>query len=201
MNRYVNMYPSQTNPQGTPTNSTKPEFENLLDEISAFLHDGFHWHKRVANQCRKIAIRGWGRIHDQQSKCDAEELIDFEKLLMDKLNYAPTEYPNKESHIYNINTLDDFKQHHIDWIKRETAIIPTFNKAINEARSIDIEVYEKLCCILKRVQGEKMRVHMLYDRLEMAGWNTHDIGVCSKWLHEQAENGDISGHDINSNIG
>jgi hypothetical protein len=175
-------------------------FHAHLNAICNFLEQGFCWHKRAANQCRKFGVRGWGRLHDLQSECDAKELVCFEKILFDKIWFCPT-YKGGYIADVNINSMEDFKAHHKQWLAREKEIVPAFNAAIHEARTVDIEIYKKLCSMLCKVQGEIMRVEMILKSLEFAGWNTHDVSVKSKWLHEQAEKGEVSGHDINANIG
>ena len=193
------MYPYNEQPQPHQNN----ELFGHLDKISSFLNEGFVWHKAAANACRKFAVRGWGRLHDCQADCDSDELICFEKILCDKLNYCPKFNFNRLPQYaqLTINSMDEFKNHHTVWIARESEIIPTLNAAIHLARTIDIELYRKLCDMLERVQGEIMRVNMIVDNLNFTGWNTHDVSVKSKWLHEQCEKGDIKGHNINANLG
>lgn len=179
------------------------EFNLMLDAICNYLQNGYIWHKKAANQCRKIYIRGWGRWHDEEAKCDSNTLLCLEKVLWDKLKFSPTYDVARfeKASVITINNLEDFKNHHLAWKQREDAFISTLNKAMEKARGIDIEVYKKLMCILEEVQCERMRLDMAYDRLTFAGWNTHDIGVCSMIIHKYFECEHKDGHDINFNIG
>jgi len=178
------------------------EFYSYLNSICNFLNFGFAFHKRLANQNRKFAVRGWGRVHDRQTHHDADKLICFEKILCDKLGWCPTYDYAKLSEVNSIkiNSMESFKQHHVIWKQHEKSIVPTLNKAIHEARTVDIEIYQFLICLLDKVQKEIMRIDMICGSLEFAGWNTHDVSVKSKWLHEQEEKGEIT-HDVNANIG
>lgn len=176
--------------------------QESLNDICCYLAEGEKWHNKMANECRKIYIRGWGRWHEAESKGDKEMYTCLEKILMDKISYSPMidaiilDKAMKEK----FTSASDFKTHHSHWIMREEKLINALNYAIHESRSVDIEIYYKLCEILKEVQNEAMRVKMVIGRLDLAGWNGHDIGICSYLLHEYFEKC-YHGGEIDFNIG
>jgi len=192
-----------TNPQTTITPASYANLNDALNYICSYLNAGYTWHKRIANQCRKIHIRGWGRWHDCEADGDSDHLICLEKLLMDKLKYAPT-IDMKRAEMAStakLDNLNDFKDHHRTWKKHEQEGIAALNYAVNASRSVDIEVYYKMCALLDEAQKEVMRLEMAYDRLEFGGWMGHDIGVCSMIVHKYFELEHKDGHDINFNLG
>lgn len=178
------------------------ELYTSLNHIATYLSEGEAWHRRAANECRKMFIRGLGRWHEAESKEDEKALICLSKLLQDNIKYSPvvdsTIVANAEKLV--MASPADFKAHFNYWLERENKLIMALNAAINESRAINIELYEKLCGIQKEVQNEAMRIEMVYGRFDFAGWNGHDIGVCSKWLHEYFEK-EYDGGCIDFNIG
>lgn len=182
-----------------------PEVSELymaLNEICTCMSEGEIWHRKSANECRRMAVRGWGRWHDAESCGDKRIHDKLDKILMDKLMFTP-EIDNKmveRANNYMISNMGEFKSHHKHWVDREESLIMALNIAIRKAGSVDMELYQELCCIIKEVQNEVMRVKMTYARLDMGGWTGQDIGVCSKWIHDYFDK-EYDGEDINFNIG
>lgn len=173
-----------------------------LNDIATYLWVGEAWHEKTANECRKIGIRGWGRWHEAESHYDGQERCALNKLMCDKLDYAPdVDMGMVDKAIkYTMSSAADFKVHHQVWLDREEHFILCLNNAIKLSPEFDMELYRKLCCMVDEVQNEAMRVKLVVMRLDLAGWNGHDIGVCSKWLHEYFEK-EYSGGVIDINIG
>lgn len=191
-----------------PYDMRNPEVHNPgdlhmeLNKIVTYLSEGEYWHEKAAGECRKMAIRGWGRWHESEAICDAKSRICLEKLLRDKLSFAPEIDMAMVDHAskYIMNGAADFKTHHKLWIEREERLIECLNKAIELSRSVDMELYKELCCLLDEVQNEAMRVRLAHSSLDLGGWNGHDISVKSKWIHEYFEK-EYSGGKIDLNIG
>lgn len=160
-----------------------------LDAISCYLWEGEAWHEKTANECRKIGVRGWGRWHEAEGCYDAKERYCLDKLIRDKLNYAPhidVDMIDKALN-YSMSSMADFKGHHNIWIDREESFIKCLNKGIKLSSEFDMELYGKLCCLINEVQNEAMRVKMVMMRMDIGGWSGHDIGICSMILHEYFE--------------
>lgn len=178
------------------------DFNMLMDEITTYLWEGEAWHEKAANETRKISIRGVGRWHEAEGCYDAKERVCLEKLFRDKLGYAPMVDMASvdKAYKYTMTGPQDFKNHFQIWIDREKKFIECLDAAIAQAGMVDMELYKKLCCLVDEVQNEAMRAKMVHDRLELSGWNGHDIGVVSKWLHEYFEK-EYDGGKIDFNIG
>lgn len=178
------------------------DIHELLDEITTYLWVGEAWHEKAANENRKIAIRGVARWHEAEGMCDAKERVCLEKLVRDKLGYAPMVDMSMvdKAYKYTLNNPQEFKSHFTMWIDREKKFIECLNAAISMAGAVDMELYKKLCGMVDEVQNEAMRVKMVHDRLELAGWNGHDIGVCSMILHKYFEC-EYDGGMIDFNLG
>lgn len=176
---------------------------DAFDKIVTYLTDGAIWHKRIANQERKIGIRGPGRWNDEEGKGDYCSSSKLEKLLGDNLDY----YPNIDTKSFEtsvrvvLNNIDDFKASFETWIRREDDLISVLNYAINETRVLDIQIYDCLCCLLKEVQNEKTIIKKLHKRLELAKWGEHDVGIVSMIIHEFFECEYKQGDMIDFNIG
>jgi hypothetical protein len=165
------------------------EFAALMDNVCTSFLEGELWHERSANECRKISFRGGGRWHEAEAYGDFENRLCIEKILRDRLNYAPNIDMNAAARAvtYTLTDIRGLQQHFEAWLKREEMFIQTLGEAVRQSALIDIEIYNKLCEMLKEVQTETMRVMLCGKRLEMAGWNTHDIGVCSMIIHKYYE--------------
>ena len=178
------------------------DFHPLMDKVCTSLFEGEVWHGRSANECRKIAVRGFGRWHDSEAECDMKSRLCLEKLLRDRLGYATsvdTSVAAKPA-AYSINGASGLKNHLEAWMRREEEFAETLSEAVRMAATVDICIYKELCCLAEEVQSEAMRVKMCGMRLDMAGWNGHDIGIVSMILHKHFEE---HPHDkyVNVNIG
>ena len=181
---------------------TGENFHGLLNEIITCLWVGEAWHGKAANECRKIAIRGVGRWHEVESCYDMKARISLEKLLRDKLEYAPMADMAEvdKAHRFTMNNAVDFKSHFSAWVEREKKLIEILNFAIAKASAVDMELYKGLCCLVDEVQNETMRAKLVYERFELSNWSGHDIGVCSMVLHKYFEC-EYDGGKIDFNIG
>lgn len=174
-----------------------------LDDIFTYLSAGSHWHMKAANASRKLCVRGLGRWHDAKAKSDFCELECIEKIVGDKLGHMPHIDMQMvvKAEAFDMNNMNDFKTHFKMWMDMEEELSECLSHAIHKARTIDMQIYEKLCCLADKSQNEKMRVRMAYDSLDFAGWNPHDISVKSKWIHEYFEREHKDGEDVNINLG
>lgn len=177
-----------------------PELTSSLNEIISYLAEGACWHNRAANQLRKLALRGFARLSDCEAKDDFCARQCLEKKLVDNLGFIATAQTNGSAMAeqYTLNSLGDLKGYFHTWCEREQKLIKSLNTAINASRDISICIYEKLICLQHEVQDECMRAELLYERLDMAQWAPHDIGVVSKWLHDYCEN---HPGDLDFNVG
>ena len=182
---------------------TNKELWEHLDDVCSYLSMGSHWHRRTANECRKLAGRGFGRWHEEEGLGDYTSLSELCKILMDKLDYAPAIDVSMldAAEKFAMNSLNDFKAHFGLWQDSESKLVVCLNHAIHESRAVDIELYEYVCCVAREVQNERMRARMGYDRLELGGWNGHDIGVVNMVLHEYFEKHHKQGEMIDFNLG
>lgn len=191
------------NPDNMGREETKKHLYAFLDDICTYLSSGAHWNLRAANASRKLAVRGFGRWHDCEAKQDFCELMHLEKIVGDKLGHMPTvdmQMVNK-AEMYDMANMNDFKAHFKMWIDMEEELAECLAHAIAKARTVDMQIYEKLCCMADKAQNEAMRVRMAYDSLDFAGWNPHDISVKSKWIHQYFEAEHKDGEDVNINLG
>lgn len=181
----------------------KQKLYEYLDEICTYLSANAHWNLKAANGSRRIAVRGFGRWHDNEAKCDFHELEHLEKIVGDKLGYTPKvnmEMVSK-AEMYEMRDMNAFQNHFKLWMDAQKELSECLTHAIKKARYVDMQIYDKLCCLASKTQNEKMRVKMAYDSLAFAGWNPHDISVKSKWIHDYFENKHKDGEDINFNLG
>lgn len=190
------------NPSSEGMSEEHKDIHEHLDMICTYLWQGEAWHERAANECRKMHIRGLGRWHEAEAKYDGKSRICLEKILQDKLQYAATIdiMPISNALTYSMSNASDLKTHFHMWIDREHTLIKELDHAIHKAAKVDMELYKELCGLVNEVQNEAMRAQMVYDRFEFAGWNGHDIGVCSMVLHKYFEH-EYDGGTINFNLG
>jgi hypothetical protein len=179
------------------------ELCTCADEIATYLYAGTHWHMKAANYSRMNCIRGFGRLHDCQSKEDFCDLLKLEKIFIDKLGHIAQ--VNMETvtkaEAYTMPNADAFKAHFDVWINNESDFSECLNRAIHISRSVDMQIYKELACLAERVQNEIMRARMIKDSFSFGGWNPHDISVKSKWIHEYFEHHHEDGAGINVNLG
>lgn len=174
-----------------------------LDDIFTYLSAGSHWHMKAANASRRLCVRGFGRWHDCAAKDNYCELLHLEKISGDKLEHTPMIDMQmvSKAEAYDMANMNDFKAHFKMWMDMDEELAECLNHAIHKARNIDMQVYEKLCCLADKTQNGIMRVRMAYDSLDFSGWNPHDISVKSKWVHEYFEKEHTDGSEININLG
>lgn len=179
------------------------ELKLRLNEIGTYLSEGEIWHRKTANELRKLPNkRGFARWHEKESEYDQCEHLKLDKLIRDHLRYAPMvdiAYVSK-AESYTISDMAGFKQHFQAWIARETAFLASLNAAIEHARDVDIALYHCLCSLAKEVKNEEMRASWVYAGLEETQWSTHDVRVVSRWLHSYFEE-KYDGGTIDFNIG
>ena len=179
------------------------EFYALIDKIATYLYAGAHWHLRAANYSRRNLIRGFGRWHDCEAKGDFCALVKLEKVINDKLGYMPAVDMHlvSSAEAYIMNDANAFRVHFDLWEKNETELVDCLNRAIHEARTIDIQIYKELMCLAEEVQNEIMRAGMAKDSLAFGGWNPHDISIKSMLIHKYFEEEHSEGNEININLG
>ena len=182
----------------------KKELCMELDRICTYLFAGCLWHLRAANASRKIHVRGPGRWHDDgEAAGDFCSLKGLLKMSRDRLKYDPRidMAMVAKAEPYTMNNLDDFKAHFPMWKKNEAELIECLDRAIHLSRTINAEIYEKLMCLIKEVQGECTQIEMAEDSFIFGGYMPHDVSVKSKWMHEYMEHEHKDGDDINFNLG
>jgi len=165
------------------------EFAALMNRICTELLAGEIYHSRAANEFRKIALRGFGRWAESEARGDMNSRVCLEKLLRDKLGFAPTVDTSSLSNearvaFANISELPSILQ---KWIDREKEFSKILTQAMKMAAEIDVEIYRELIELTNEVQTEVFRVKLCGVRLELAGWNGHDLGIVSTILHEHFE--------------
>lgn len=174
-----------------------------LNKIATHLTEGVLWHRRVANELRKLPNkRGFARWHESESLSDNELRTKFDKMFRDNIKYAPvidTAFANK-AETFMVSDLEMFKQHFVIWMAREKAFVDSINAAIVLARAEDMEIYNCLCDLAAEVKNEMLRAEWVNASLIDTNWSAHDIRVVSKWLHAYFEF-DYKGGTIDFNIG
>ena len=114
-----------------------------LDKIVSCLSCGEAWHRKAANECRKLGIRGFGRWHDQEAECDQRTLAELQKLMRDNLQYAPkvdSTHRAKAEH-GTMEGIQCFKGHFGHWKEREGVLLDALTTAIPLMRDENIQLY------------------------------------------------------------
>jgi hypothetical protein len=178
------------------------DFHEMMDEICTYLLIGEIWQARAANQLRKNALRGFARWAESEAHGDAKTRMCLEKLLCDRLGYAPMlniADAGKASN-YMLGSAQELKKYMQIWHSQEEEFIKCLTEAVRAATVVDMEIYKELCCLLDEVQTEKMRIEICVKRLDLGQWNGHDVARVSKDLHSHFE---TNPHDryINVNLG
>jgi hypothetical protein len=180
------------------------DFYHLMDEVVTGLATGEMWHEKAANEFRKIGVRGFGRWSDAESKGDYKSRVCLEKLLRDYMDYSPMIDMAKvaESATMSMGGMQDLKKVLQYWYAQEMKYLEALNMAFPMAAQMNICIYKELVCLTEEVQNEAMRVKLCINRLDLAGWAGHDIGVVSMILHEffESHEGDDLRY-INVNLG
>jgi len=174
-------------------------FYNLMDKVCTELFIGEIWHERAGNEFRKTGLRGWGRWADAEAHGDMKTRLCIEKLLRDYCDYAVTidATDAQRAMAYTMNGATALKSTLELWHKREIEFIDILNKAIMSSAINNISIYKELVRLADEVQGEATRVKMCMKRLELAGYNPHDIGIVSMILHKHYED---NPHDQTGNV-
>ena len=182
---------------------TERHLFECLDNICTYLSAGAHWNMRAANASRRLAIRGFGRWHDCCAKYNFCELDRLEKIVGDKLGRSPRIDMQmvSKAEAFDMGNMSEFKSHLKMWMDMHGELSDHLNRAIHSSKKIDMQIYEKLCCLVNKVQDEKMRIRMAHDSFEFAGWNPHDISVKSMIIHKYFEEKHVEGEDVNFNLG
>ena len=176
-----------------------------LNKIAAYLSYGFDWHRKVANELRRLPKRrGYARWHDDgEAEEDARCRMKLDKILRDQLGYTPAPdmaWVAKGSQA-SITDEAGFKAHFTEWIEREDGFLQVITSAIGLMRDEDVAVYNELCKLSAFVKNEKVRAQWVYDGLVFVGWEPHHIAVESKWLHDYFTDVWKPGDPIDFNIG
>lgn len=178
------------------------EIKPYINEIVTLLAKGETWHKKAANESRKLGVRGLGRFHDCVGINLAMELFELNKILTDIFDYYPHINYNEleKADKYTVSTPAEFKRHFAVWAE--------FLKEINDKISdilphiiSHVDIYEQMIKIFKQIQNEHFRVKLLWKSFEFGGWNSHDISYKSKIIHKYFEHHYKYGDEINFNIG
>jgi hypothetical protein len=179
------------------------KLHELLNKVSTELLVGTLWHGKVANECRKISIRGYGRMHEHEANHDFNSRLYIEKILRDKLQFSPMIDTQKLSTAlsYSIENIDGFKQLHKDWIERERAFVEVLNELLPLTVKADLQLYKEVCELKDWVEHEIMCIKLLYDRFSATDFYHHDYMRISQDLHEYFENQIKQGEKPNWNIG
>lgn len=166
------------------------QFKQPLNEIATYLSEGEAWHRKVANELRKMPNkRGFARVHDGEGLCDSKLNFEFVKVLRDQIQYTPVIDTNYLMRVenYMINDFEGFKQHFRIWVDREAKFLKSITAAIDYARTEDMEIYGLLCKLSKEVKNEAIRAQWIHDSLADAEWHKHHCAIVSYLLHEYAE--------------
>lgn len=166
----------------------------IFDKITSALITASLWNLDSANDTRALGLRGWGRWHDEEARQDQEAVITLCKLVGDKLSYKPVITVDRTTY-----TVKDIKSHHELWLTNIEKLIVMVKQAIEEIEYNDMEVYNNLCEILDNAQKEHFRVKSVLRNLTLSGFDSKDVVMKSKWLHEYFD--DYKGGEIDFNIG
>ena len=178
------------------------ELITCLDKIVSYLSCGEAWHRRVANECRKLGVRGMGRWHDAEAVGDQKILSALQKELRDYLKHAPAidSTTRAKSEEVTMEGLKCFQAHFNIWLDREKQLCHEVTLAIGHMREVNITIYRTLLDLKEEVQNEMFRLEHAFNSFQFAGWEGHDITVKSKWIHDYFEK-DYDGGCIDFNIG
>ena len=160
-----------------------------MDKVCTELYTGATWHGRMANEFRKNGLRGFARWAEAEARGDFKSRACLEKLLCDNLDYCPViDTTNATKAVmFEISGVQGLKPTLEKWYHNEKEFIDILTQAVRESTTINMSIYKELCGILEEVQAEAMRVKMCDKRLNIAGYNGHDIGIVSYLLHEHFE--------------
>ena len=177
--------------------------EEYIDDICTLLEYGELWHKKSANECRELGIRGPGRWHEAEADGDNSVHMGLRKILEDRVRYVPKINIKEleEAEQYKIKNLEAYKMHFMKWIEHEKKLIHCLNKAVAMSRDVDSDLYEKLWCIKKESENEKMRVKMVQLNFDFADWNKPYLLYCSRIIHKYFEHEYKQGDMIDFNLG
>lgn len=182
------------------------DIKMTMNEVASYLQEGAIWHRMSGNACRRLNLRGWGRIHDIMAEFDGITGIAFEKLVGDNLEHTIMLDMSMASRAasYKIapfmgEDYSSFLLHHDQWANREDQ----FKELLEEATALvgysDEELYHLLFSMTGDVQCEARRVKWIKGNLgSKPTW--HDLTVKSKWLHDYATD-DYKGGKLDFNIG
>ena len=166
-------------------------FYDIMDKVCSKLASGSVWHERSALYMCDSALRGFGRVHFEKAKCDHDKRLMLEKLIVDRLDHIPEidmEWVAKAAH-YSFPGAQGLKEHLHMWHKNKTHYAEILKEAVKKSATEDMKIYAYLCECLDDVQEEIFRVKTIIDRLELGGWNGHDLARVSKDLHRHHADG------------
>lgn len=157
-----------------------------LDKITTFLIESEAWHAKVANECRKIGVRGWGEWHAIESIRYKKCLDKLAECLMTKLKFSPQPNPMglKNVNEFEMHNIDDFVEHHFEWVHNVKHFVDSLKNALIESKKIDRELHEMLEKLQEEAQEQVSLVKRVYTRIAFAEFMPHDIAVVSKWLED-----------------
>lgn len=157
-----------------------------LDEIATLLIENEAWHAKAANECRKIGVRGWSEWHAVQSIMGKKCLDKLAECLMDKLKFSPQPNPMglKMVNEFEMFNLDDFIEHHFEWVEREKYFNQALKEELIESKKIDRGLHEMLEKFQEESQEQATLVKRVYTNLRFAGFMEHHILVVSRWIED-----------------
>lgn len=174
-----------------------------IEDVCVALIIAEAWHARAANECRGIGIRGWAKWHQNESLLHKACLDKLTKTLQDKLEFVPRiDVPELQKiNQFEMNNLDDFIEHHFEWIEREKRFNKMLISPLKESKKINRELHEQLEKLEAEAQHQIALVKRVFKNLKTADFMGHHIIVVSKWMEDYFDYEYCFGDKINFNIG
>lgn len=181
----------------------KQELFRDLEDVCSALISSETWHAKASTECRNIGVIGWSKWHEKESIIHKKCLDKLTKILQKNLEFTPQLNLKHFQKInqFEINNIDDFIEHHFEWIKREEMFNDMLIYPLKESKKINRELHEQLENLQEEAQFQISLVKKVFKRLEFAQFMPHDIGVCSKWIEDYFDYEYKPGCKISFNIG
>lgn len=177
-----------SNPKAREHEYNVHDFCALMDDICTYLTEGAIVHERSALYMYDYGLRGFGRLHEYNAKCDFNEKLCLEKLLVDRLDHIPMYDATSVAKALSYTIANGQLKESLKWyINREKEFEKLLVHAVAMAAKYDTAVYKKLLHILSDVQEEIFRVKEIYKRLEAGQWAAHDLMTVSAEIHKHFE--------------
>lgn len=167
----------------------KKKLEYKLDEIFSYLARGKKFHYNNSFGLRNMGLRGFANLHDEEAICDFKSMVCLKKLINDRLKWNPTidEDIAKEYEHYNITNMQEFKNSFQIWQHNETELEDCISETLKLASMEDLCLYKSLIELGNEVQTERFRSEQIFTRLELGGWQSHDLAIVSMMVHKHLE--------------